>query len=188
VQLADAPVSTDSDITGVGPVECPDDGPRLSHDPLREWLAHPRATSARHRQERERLSEEALVHHRSVERILAEADFESFHAFYERNEARRGDDIALARFADGELIWSVCWLPRTTEVVAFAVAWAETRWHENVRVTESFMAVQTGLSPERIPELVFVLGHAETSDRAGSAIEATNRDLASIRAALASAP
>jgi hypothetical protein len=151
-------------------------------------LAHPRATHVRHQQERYRLSEEALVHHDAVERLIADAEFQTFHAFYEQNEARRGDDIALVRFADGEIVWSVCWLPRTSEVAAFAVAWTETRWHENVRATQSFVGVQAGLSPEPIPELVFVLGHAETSDRAGSAIEASNRDLASIRAVLATAP
>jgi hypothetical protein len=188
VRLIDSPVSIEPDVTVSSDAgEISADMPGSSHDPSREWLKHPREIRARHREERYQLAEEALTHQVAAEHSVADADFTSFKAFYKANEARRGDDVALRRFTDGEVVWSVCWLPRTSEVAAFSVAWSDARWHTSTSVSEGYDGIHAGLSTERVPELVVVLGRAPSSDNAGALVGAAP-DLRSMRAALQSVP
>jgi hypothetical protein len=101
-----------------------------------------------------------------VERAIAEADYQSAKEFYRANEARRGDDVALVDLADGELVWEISWIPRTYEVVGFSIAWTDERWHAAGLTGggdgQSGPGGYMGVGPQRIPQLVVVLGQASS--------------------------
>jgi hypothetical protein len=68
-------------------------------------------------------------HAARVQQLIESADFRSWSSFYTANEARRGDDVLIKVVTDDELRWNVCWLPRTTEIAAFATEWVRPALH-----------------------------------------------------------
>jgi hypothetical protein len=83
---------------------------------------------------------------------------------------RRGDDVYLTDVSDDELRWKVCWLPRTTEIVASADAWVDGYWHRTLFGGSPASAGQPGsdpvVAPAVIPQLICVLGVAESAEAA----------------------
>ena len=86
-----------------------------------------------------------------------QADYESFEDFY-ANEQRRGDDVRLGEIVDGEYRWRILWLPRTNEVAAFAVFWADEHLHLQPGLDGEGPAA--GPIPMPVPSLVNVVGIA----------------------------
>ena len=113
---------------------------------------------------------ELARHDALVGDAIARADFTDIAKFYRADERRRGDDETVGEVADGELLWSIGWLPGTGEVVAFAHAWADERAHRWV-----FNGGDSGSAAElgsvSVPQLVNVLGTAVSAEIAWAALE-----------------
>jgi hypothetical protein len=149
---------------------------------LGQWRRRPRAM------QRDRWLAVLRKHELLVERVIAGADFHSWREFYDGDVRRRGKEITLEEFVDGEFCWRVIWFP-TTEVVAWPYRWRDERWH---LATSGGPGGRTSPSsmvnvPAPLPELIFLLGHSE---RAGAGIRRVGEDatLTEPRAALALLP
>jgi hypothetical protein len=143
----------------------------------------------RHRatvERRRRLFAEAERHQAVLSSTARDAQFRSWKSFYESDTRRRGDDVVIKDLFDREIRWSVCWLPRTHEVVAFAVGWADERWHPALFRSGGsiyFPAGCAGLGVAVVPELVNMLGHAESAAAATAQLAAVST-VAEARSAL----
>jgi hypothetical protein len=129
--------------------------------------------------------EQQRAHLAILEQAKSVADFHSWKKFYAADEDRRGDDMKITELADIELRWNICWLPRTREVVAFSADWQDPRLHHFVTGAGS---ADTGsgysaIATAPVPELVCLLGPAETLDEARARL-ATASTLAECRFAL----
>ena len=138
------------------------------------------------RRRRELFRQVVAEHAEAVAGIVEAADYRSCASFYEANEDRRGDDVVLGEPQDPEINYSVCWIPRTGEVVAFARDWIDEMFHRHVVGTggaDSANAYATlGVSP--VPELAFLLGRTDSAALARDRV-ASATDLDTLRALLA---
>jgi hypothetical protein len=124
-------------------------------------------------------------HQLALQPSLDLADFRSWKDFYEADERRRCDDVEVGEVRDGELRWKLCWHSGTQEVVAYGVAWIEERWHNGSLVGDT--AAHEGrwsgttIGPDRVPDVIHVLGCAETAEDAKWRLRGA-RDLTEARA------
>jgi hypothetical protein len=131
----------------------------------------------------------AKVHQDALQQVVDAADFRSWKDFYEADERRRGDDVVVGEVTDGELHWRICWHPRTQEVAGYGAGWVDERWHRGIvggsssSATDSGVASNMALGPARVPEVIYLLGHAGSADRAKERL-ATARDLNEVRASM----
>jgi hypothetical protein len=134
---------------------------------------------------RAQLREGERLHGAQLEETHRAADYPSFETFYSANVARRGDDVRLRDLRDGELLWAIVWLPRTTEVAAFAKGWADPTWHRRLATNGETGA--SAMSTWQPPQLVFVLGQASSAAEAKSCIKSST-SLGAMRASLVDMP
>ena len=121
-----------------------------------------------------------------VDAALAGAGFHSWRSFYDGDASRQSNEVSLREIDDGEFRWRIIWFP-TTEVVAWPFRWRDERWHHAVRGSTWLRSpVPSGkaLVPAPLPEMIYVVGKAESADR-GRERTADAVSLAAIRTALA---
>ena len=113
------------------------------------------------------------------DRTVDNTDYKSFKQFYSANEDRYGDDVRIGEISGGELQWTITWLPRTSEVVAFAKGWSDPTYHARITNCES-----PHLTASDPPQLVCVLGRVESAADARTRLAAAT-SLDTVRVALA---
>jgi hypothetical protein len=99
-----------------------------------------------------------------LERLRERADYQSWEDFYGGDAERREGEAKIGTFNSAGLQWRIIW-SRTTEVVAWAFAWKDEQQHL-VPVVESGEGGGIGFGPAFVPDMIFVLGRADSAEDA----------------------
>jgi hypothetical protein len=103
---------------------------------------------------------------RELDRTGREADYRSWDEFYGEYYNRRGTDVRIGVFTDRGLRWTLSWLSRTTEVIAWPISWID----EGSHLWFDPWGYDGGVNLARVPQWVFVLGRVESLDEARAAL------------------